>query len=348
MARSKTPLALTTTRILGTGLLLAALAPSSGCLFGGYDGVFIEAEDVRFDLPAYGEGFRAEGDLRGDAWWLINQTATDVNGWVTAVVETSGYVVEFLNNHRESGLDGQWRVYGPFDDEGGREVAWLVRISGTDLDTSFEFLVAPRGTVDADSFELLSEGSLTVADDLRSGHIRIDFDTLEHYPGLDTTVLWDYAGAIDIDFSRDVASGEKTINLDFDQFVAARTGYLEDDIFSSDETYAYHKAGDGSGSFHLALMGEWDTYPYGWSGPAQERMQLDMAWNAGEEGRARGLIQEVDGVGDMLHGDLALHECFGAQGWLSWRELSELYANEAPGYNFGDAATCVFAEADLD
>lgn len=334
MAR-KTPLL---PSLLGTSLVVALFVPTSGCLFGGYDGVFFESQDVSIEIPA--EGFR-DGETRGDLWWLINETATNTNGWVTTVVETTGYVVEFLNNHRESGTDGDWRIYGPFDDNGGRDIAWLVRINGTDMDTSFEFLIAPRGTEDSDSFELMADGSLTVDGDMRSGNMHIDFDTIENYPELDLTLLWSYAGDINIEFERDVASGEKTISIDYEQFLAMRTGYLDDDAFESDETYEYHKAGDGSGSFHLALLGEWDTAPYGWSGPEQERMQLDMVWDEAEAGRALGTITEVDGVGDMKHGDASLEECFDAQGVLTYRFLTELYANEIPGgYNMGDEATC--------
>jgi hypothetical protein len=79
----------------------------------------------------------------------------------------------------------------------------------------------------------------------------------------------------------------------------------------------------------------------------QERMQLDMVWKSDSSGRARGTITEVEGVGDMKHGDLQLDECFNDQGFLSWRNLSELYAAEAPGYNFGDEATCVVAAEEL-
>ena len=323
--------------ILASGLLLASLAPASGCLFGGYEGVYFEEEDVRIDLPA--AGFRA--DVEGDATRLINQTATDVNGWVTVVVEVTGYVVEFLNNHHPSSLDGEWRVYGPFDDSSDRDLAWLVRVAGTEADTTFEFMVAPLGTTDPAEFDLLSEGNLTVEDDLRFGTLHIDFDTVQAYPELNLTLLWDFAGDITINFERDVASGDKSINLDFDAFEANRTGYLEDDHFNSSETYEYQMAGDGSGSFHLALMGEWDTYPYGWSGPEQERMQLDMVWTQTGEGRALGTITEVDGVGDMKYGDLSLDECFDASNFLSYRFLTEAYANEIPDYNFGTTDTCV-------
>jgi hypothetical protein len=335
MARTSSTLS----TLFGTGLLLATIVPASGCAwFVGYDGVFLEAEDVSLDIPS--SGFRADG-TQGDLWWLINQTAQDTNGWVTTVVETTGYVVEFLSNHRESGLDGTWRVYGPFDDSAGRDIAWLVRISGTDADTSFEFLLAPRGTTDTDTFDLMADGSLTVEDDLRFGNMHIDFDTIEKYPELDVTLLWSFEGDINIEFERNVDSGEKTISIDYQGFVANRTGYLDDDHFESDETYEFHKAADGSGSFHLALMGEWDTWPYNWSGPLQERMQLDMVWTPTGEGRAYGSITEVDGVGDMLHGDASLDECFDASGCLSYRALSELYANEVPTYNFGDPSSCV-------
>src|SRR5690606_30852074 len=237
-------------------------------------------------------GFR-DDQARGELGWLINQTASDTNGWVTAVVETTGYVVEFLNNHRETFPDGSWRVYGPFDDYRGRDGAWLVRISGTELQTNLEILLAPRGTVDPDSFDLMADGTLVVDDEMRSGNMHIDFDTIEKYPELDLTILWSFAGDINIEFERNVDSGEKTISIDYQQFVATRTGFLDDDVFSSDETYQYHKEADKSGSFHLALMGEWDTYPWTWSGPEQERMQLDMVWNAEQAGRARGTITEV-------------------------------------------------------
>lgn len=333
--------------LLCAGALLATLAPTTGCLFGGYDGVFIEAEDVRLDIPTSSQGFRAEGDINGDAWLLITHTATDVNGWVTTVVETSSYVIEFLNNHRETSRDGDWRVYGPFDDNRGNDVAWMVRIAGDDLDTQFEFLVADKGTTNPDSFVMFADGDLTVDDEMRMGKMHIDFDTIEMHPDLDSTALWEYEGDITIEFERNTDSGDKTIDIDFDAFTAARTGFLDDDVFTSDETYHYSKKGSGSGVFHLALMGEWDTYPHTWSGPEQERMQLDMVWNDGGEGRARGLIQEVDGVGDMKHGDLSLEECFNGDGYLTWRELSELYANEVPDYNFGDSNTCVYTDEDL-
>lgn len=333
-------------RPLAPTLLTALVLSSSACWFGGYEGEYIEADDVRLDVPGI-ESFR-DGELRGDAYGLINETAANTNGWVTSVVETTGYVIEILNNYRETSQDGSWRIYGPFDDDSGRDIAWLVRIDGALEATNFEILVAPKGTTDADAFELLNSGNINVDGDLRTGSMLIDFDVVDAYEALNTTLLWSVAGDITIDFSRDVGTGDKTISLDYAGFVAQRTGLLDDDLFTSDETYEYVENGDGSGSFHLALMGEWDTYPHGWSGPERERMQLDMVWDGSQAGRARGLIEEVDGVGDMLHGNLRLDECFDGAGTLSWRWLTELYAQETGiEYNFGDEATCVFTDAEL-
>src|SRR5690349_16693337 len=264
----------TLSTLFGTGLLATVLSTSAGCAwFAGYNGVYLEADDVRLDIPD--SGFRADGP-QGDLYLTITQTADDTNSWVTTVVEATGYVVEFLSNHHETGMDGTWRVYGPFDDSEGRDIAWLVRISGTDSDTSFEFLVAPRGTTDKKGFELMGDGHLVVDGDMRNGNMHIDFDTIATYPELDVTLLWSFAGDINIEFERNVETGKKTITIDYIDFHADRTGYLDDDKFQSDETYEFYKAEDGSGSFHLALMGEWDTWPYEWSGPMQERMQLDM------------------------------------------------------------------------
>ena len=72
-------------------------------------------------------------------------------------------------------------------------------------------------------------------------------------------------------------------------------------------------------------------------------MTLEWAWNPKGEGRTRGSIVEVDGVGDMKHGDLALEECFGADGYLTWRQINAPYVVEAPDYNFGDPASCAIA-----
>jgi hypothetical protein len=45
-------------------------------------------------------------------------------------------------------------------------------------------------------------------------------------------------------------------------------------------------------------------------------------------------------MGDMKHGDLKVEECFGADGFLTWRQISAAYLVEVPGYDMGDAGSC--------
>lgn len=38
---------------------------------------------------------------------------------------------------------------------------------------------------------------------------------------------------------------------------------------------------------------------------------------------------------------MARSRCFTGEGSLTWRMINEPYASELPGYNLGDARTCV-------
>jgi hypothetical protein len=329
-------------------LLAVALLPTTGCFFQGYDGVFIESRDVTLDMPQ-DEEFRTDGQegLHGDVYQVVTYTATDVNAWVTAVVEGSSFVVQFVNQYRETSRDGEWRVYGPVDSTSTDQLAWLVKVTGDSNATSFEFYCAPRGTKNPADFDLLIAGGLNAAGDMRDGDLLIDFDTVEKYDALKDPgdILNTFGGKIEITFERDVETEAKHINLEFVDFTVEHEGYLDDDSFFSDESYDYQRNADGSGSFFLALWGEWDTY--GWSGPEMERMQLDARWSESGEGRTRGTVTDGEG-GDMKHGDLRVDECYDESGWLYYREINEPYMIEVPeGYNFGTQEDCVFSDEDL-
>ena len=78
-------------------------------------------------------------------------------------------------------------------------------------------------------------------------------------------------------------------------------------------------------------------------------MTIDMRWSAENDGRARGMIPESEKQGDLRYGDVVLHECFAADGQLTWRWLAEAYAAvEEPVFNFGSEKTCVFDENELE
>ena len=110
-----------TTALLGLTLL------GGGCLFDGYEGAFIEREDVSLDVPE--STFRSSG-VEGDIYALASETASDTNRWVAEVVSDTSAVVALLNQYRETSRDGDWRVYGPVEDDEGKDVAWMVRIAG--------------------------------------------------------------------------------------------------------------------------------------------------------------------------------------------------------------------------
>ncbi len=315
---------------------------SGGCFLLGEGGAkFIEADDVRLDLPgAVSDRDVDPSMIHGDLHDAAIRVTEDVNTWVTSMVETSARVVEYLDRVPETSRDGSTRVYGPYADRDGRDLAWLVRIDESADTTTFELHVGPRAAASQAEMSKLMSGSLVATEEDRSGGFTLDFDVVEKYPEVkgEAAKLYTYAGAVDVTFERQLGSEFKHIDMDLQGLSVIYEGFLDDDAFFGDDTYTYHRAADGSGSFRLALLGEWDDF--GWSGPAQENMTLEWAWTPTGEGRTRGSIVEVDGVGDMKHGDLALAECFGADGYLTWRQINDAYLVEAPEYNLGDPKSC--------
>ncbi len=329
---------------LATSLTLSLL--SGGCFFLGDSGKhqFIDADDVRLELP----GAVSDRDvdttmIHGDLHDAALRVSEDVNTWITTLVETSARVVEFLDGVPETSRDGNTRVYGPYADRDGRDLSWLIRIDEQGDTTSFEIHVGPRSAGSQSDMSKLMSGTLVASEESRSGGFDLDFDVVEQYPEMqgEAAKLYTYAGAVSVTFERQLGSEYKHIDMKFEDLSVLYEGFLDDDAFFSDDTYSYHRDAEGAGNFRLALLGEWDDF--GWSGPAQENMTLEWAWNPKGEGRTRGSIVEVDGVGDMKHGDLALEECFGADGYLTWRQINAPYVVEAPDYNFGDPASCAIA-----
>lgn len=330
-----------------TSLFALSAALSSGCFFSEESTPFLEGEDVRLELPD-SLTLREGGKVRGDLHLGVEHTARQVNTWVTGIVENTSKVVGYLDDVEPNARDGEVRIYGPYDDNEGRDLAWLVRLETLADGSSYELLVGHRGVTDAADMDLLMTGDLHSVKTARSGGFKMDFDVVEKYgemkgPDAEMSVV---GGLVDVTFERDVETEEKRIDLDFKAVSFEHLGYLDDDVFFSDDKYSYTRGGDGSGSFDLALHGEWDDH--GWSGPEQEKASVQAAWDGDGNGRTRGSILEVDGVGDMKYGDLFLGECFGSDGFLTWRALNEPYALEAPGYNFGEAKSCVVPESALD
>ena len=326
-------------------LLLAAFAPTAGgcLLFGGYDTATIEREDVSLDL--YGSNAARSSGERGEVYTIIAETAYETNTWVAGVVEATSAVTRYLNNYPANETPDGYRTYGPFDDDEGRDLAWVVKIKGDASATEYKVLVGDRGETASDMLVLL-DGHIEIDGDVRTGGFRLFFDAIEDQPELkdleDSGTT--FSGTIDVSFTRDVSTEEKTVDIQYNDF---RAEYTLGDAWYSDETYAYHRDAEGGGTFHLAVYGTFDDQVFG--GYQTNKLELDARWNPQEEGRARGQVLEVENADSILPaGDLVVHECFDAAGDLTYRALNEPYASEQPGYGLGDPANCVFDESDLD
>ena len=159
---------------------------NSGCgLFSGGndgDGAFLEGDDVRIAIPS-GVSDRAAGDeIRGDIYSIVDHTITDTNGWVTGGVEGIAKIYEALDGMHETSMDGNWRVYGPYEDDQGRDLAWLARLDEVEGSKKFEFYVGPRDAAGIDDLQKLIDGELNIDGDERSGGFNLYFDTVEAYP----------------------------------------------------------------------------------------------------------------------------------------------------------------------
>jgi hypothetical protein len=80
-----------------------------------------------------------------------------------------------------------------------------------------------------------------------------------------------------------------------------------------------------------------------WMRTGKDRVQLE----------AIGVPVVIGGItvrpGDLLRGDIVLHECFAERGELEYRWLSEAYEElMVDGYGFGEEQSCVFTEPELD
>lgn len=341
MTHKRSPLRPLLSATAATGLALQL----GGCLLfgGGYDGAYIERQDVSLEVPS-DSGFRSTGEV-GEVYTIIGETARDVNTWVAGVVEVTSAVTAYLNNYPETSKDGDWRVYGPIDDDDGRDMSWLVKIQGDASATSYQIWVGDRGA-SADAMVLLLDGNVQIDGDNRSGGFRLFAEGVEAQPELKDPedAGSTFSGSIDVTFTRDVSTEEKTVDLTFNDW---RQEYTLGDAWYSDETYAYRRDATGGGTFHLALYGTFDDQA--WGGYQTNKVELDARWNPDEAGRARGQVLEVENADSALDGgDLVIHECFVAGGDLTYREINEPYAMDMPGYNMGDATACVFEASDLD
>lgn len=328
-----------------TALLSTVALPSTGCFLfpEAVPTAVFQRDDVSLETP--GGGFRVLGE-RGEVMVLADEVAGDVNRWVAEMTGGFGEMLEELNQHPPTSEDGDWRVYGPEDADEGEDASWMARVSGDMSETRFEVWVGSRGADDSDMVQLFT-GHLVVDEESRSGGFTIDFDVIAKLAVLQDDIDdgEEFGGSIAVEFSRDLDTQYKYVDLDFEEFYYVNPKEGEDFNYRG-ETYAYHREADGEGVFHFATWAPFEDE--GWSGPERERVTVDMAWDADNAGRARAQILEVEGAGDLRHGDIRLNECFDAGYAMTWANLNDPYASEHPDYNEGKESACLLPESALD
>jgi hypothetical protein len=324
------------------GLRLAsALAALGGCEQGGASFAFVERDDVILSVPAP----RAGGDApQGEAHELVATTATAIDGSVAEIVGAIVDVEAALADHRETRREGAFRIYGPFDDPDGRDVAWLVKIDGGDAAARFEILVAPRGTLDEDAFVVALHGDID-DDGRRTGEVVIEYAAIDARSDLRPSGER-LAGRATIAFDRAPDEGDARVEIRFEAFVredAAGT------TWASDETLLRTRDGTGGGSLRVVLGTDTVAPATGVLAElAIGTVELDARWDSAAAGRARARAAAPANPDSALsHGDLVVHECFEGGGGLTFRALNEPYAADRPSYAFGDVASCVFTDSDL-
>jgi len=322
-------------------LALGVLAGPAGCGLSARELAFVERDDVALSVPAVRAGADA---VQGEAHDLAADTAAAIDGFVGDVVEETASVVAELSDHRETRRDGAFRFYGPFDDLHGREVAWLVKIDDHDDGATFEVWVGPRGADEAE-VALAMHGRITADDDRRTGEITLAYDVIDRHPDLRPHGQR-LAGAVTVAFERTIEV-EARVELRFAEFVR------EDDdgaTWSADDTFVHEREAAGGGALHAVFRIDDATTEAGVIGElGVSQVELDARWDASAAGRTRARApRSANPESALSDGDLLLHECFDPAGGLTFRELNEPYALDRPAYGFGDAATCVFADTDLD
>lgn len=327
--------------VLG-GFLLGATSVLGGC---GQRYAFLESEDVAIE-PVRSESMRS-GSLNeyGDVYVISMQSAHEVNGWVGAAIDGAAWVVDLLERIPASGRDGEWVLYGPYEDDHDKDMSWLIRITGDLTQSEFEVWVGPRSAQDTDGMDRLLGGNIAIDDNMRTGGFDLDFSVFEKYPDMkdgpdrDRTLT----GSMVVSFERDTESDYKRVELDFDDFSVTEEIPVPD--YFAAEHYAFDRAADGAGEFHLSIV---DTFQaLLWSGPERERMTLDMVWDPNGTGRAQGQVLHLEDEGDLAHGDVVIDECFGDDGLLTFREISGAYAEAFPEYNGGDPSSCQYTVDEL-
>jgi hypothetical protein len=330
------------TRIAVGSVLLPLAFFAGGCWQNEY--AFPTADDVRM-APSEGDAMRGASTAEyGDVYALGMQSAHEVNGWIGEGVESAGRIIDVLEDLPPTSTDGDFDVFGPYHDT-ETDLSWLIRIEGDASESHFEVLVGAGKSPEVSEMAELLDGEMKIEGSRRTGVFAMSFDTVETYdlkrgPDRDRT----YQGSVEVRFERDTESEHKLVEIVYDDFEVTQEFPIRE--YWSADTYEFRRNAEGAGSLHFDIASTFQAEV--WSGPARERLVLDLAWNADGSGTGTEKVTALEGEeGDLAYGDVVLEECFDENGYFIWRELNAPYAAAFPEYNAGDRSACPRVDATL-
>lgn len=303
---------------------LALVLVGPGCGVGAYEGAVPRADDVALMVPGIDETSGQSGALHA----LLATTVPAVQAHFEPVTRDLERVVGSIDGHRHDGREGAARVFGPFDDPDGREVAWIVTVE--DVRSTTRWTLSAAGNDGAASV-LVADGSTTEDDDGRSvawmlwparhaaaiGDIVFD-------PNVDADMALAIEVAIDDDRDRDEARALTITSAgpSWDEHWLAPV--LADGVhWWSDETGG-----------RLTLRSAVPLPPDVLADPLPGLPWVEAAWNEQGTGEIAAVVSHEDGDREVL-----VRECLDPAGRAIFRSIDPASA-AAPGQTFGEDHAC--------
>lgn len=303
-------------KTLGKTLLLPSLfaLSAAGCLQQdqrpeGLEQALPTAEQLSIKLP---EGqTRAVGQLAEYYTHTRNITRT-LNGssaWVLILIHS-------IVQYPVTTVDGNVYTWGPWGE--GLDPAEYKLVVTAKPDGTFEYQLAGRPRNTQGSFETVIAGTAIpgATETTGKGQLLMDFDAAERVNPVDND-----------------GKGQLTIEYDFAQRTLELDAVTVENNRPVTAHYAYTDTADGAGNMVFGMRGD------AGGGAGLETLTLRSRWQAGGAGRGDARVTG----GDVGQNETTASECWNDQ----FRRTYFIAASGMLGGSEGDAASCVFANADL-
>lgn len=314
---------------------LALVLAGPGCGVGAYEGEVPRADDLALMVPGIDETSAQSGALHA----LLTTTVPAIQEHFEPVARDLERVVGSIDGHRHDGRDGAARVFGPFEDPDGREVAWIV--------TAEEVRSTTRWTLSAAADDgapiLVADGSTTEGDDGRT--IAWTLWPARHAAAIGDT---EFDSNVDADMALEI-----DVAIDHNRHARHARHDRHDRDHDEARTLTITAVGPSSDGHWLAPVltdgVQW------WSDETGGRLTLrsavplpadvlaeplpglpwvEAAWNEQGTGEIAAVVPHDDGDPEVL-----VRECLDPAGRAIFRSIDPASA-AAPGQTFGEDHAC--------